>query len=469
MWCHGLNEHNAPCILLQSVEMPRLTAGDVPLPVISQILQHVPLRQRLSSCALVCSTWAAAAAAATNSINIEILPKQLPALGLWMQQHGKYVQHLQVKQRGLNVFTSEPTNLIQLHLPAHQLMQLTSLQVKGFVPRLQLSVLKKALQSQAAANSSGLAAASGSKGAAAGRGSSRGRGSRRRGRGTRGSRVLQGGSNRCNDSSNTALAALQPLPNLQQLHLLVPMQSTKTILQFSQCASVTQLKLEALGFRDCPVTQEPPDQTRKVSALLSSLTQLQDLSVSHMTVNVHALPALSSSSLTALRLDTTTDTSIWELRPICIPLNPMLPQLAQLRVLHITRNDFNAAVLAGMPHLQELELRGAWLRSNTGAAEDDYADEGGDGYVMPEAVLMTALAKLQHMRHLVVNPTVHLPLRHNPMLSTALMTSSHLTHLQVCYCEHAPWEMSITPHMFPHGRQWQHLQKLHLETGTSKP
>jgi hypothetical protein len=278
----------------------------------------------------------------------------------------------------------------------------------------------------------------------------------------------QHGSSGGINSSITAVTALQPLPQLQQLHLAVPLTSTKAMLQFTQCVSVTQLKLEGLGFRDCPVNADPPDQTRKVSALLSRLTQLQALSVKHLTLNDTALTAISSSSLTALSLDKTVQNNPRDgwYKNVAIPTHPMPPQLAQLRVLHVTRDEFNASVLACMQQLQEIVLDSAWLTSGTNGVVDN--DERSAANVQPEAVLMTALAKLQHLRHLDVHPTVETPRRHDPMLYTALTASSHLTYLNVGYYEAGPWEAGMTRHVFPDNRQWQHLQELHLYVGTSK-
>lgn len=44
------------------------SANALPLAVLSHILQYVPLKQRLGHCALVSTAWAAAAAAATTTI-----------------------------------------------------------------------------------------------------------------------------------------------------------------------------------------------------------------------------------------------------------------------------------------------------------------------------------------------------------------------------------------------------------------
>jgi hypothetical protein len=51
------------------------TAADqLPEALVARILQHVPLQQRLASCALVCKAWAPAAAAATNKLSLTVRP-----------------------------------------------------------------------------------------------------------------------------------------------------------------------------------------------------------------------------------------------------------------------------------------------------------------------------------------------------------------------------------------------------------
>lgn len=70
--------------------------SDLPKPPLHSILRHVPQRQRLghtSSCALVCISWAEAAAAATDSIVLEECADAI-SLQLWLQQHGSSITQL---------------------------------------------------------------------------------------------------------------------------------------------------------------------------------------------------------------------------------------------------------------------------------------------------------------------------------------------------------------------------------------
>jgi len=71
-----------------------LDLSKVPLDVITVLLQHTDLQQRFT-CARVCSDWAKAAAAATNSIVKHDL-RDLTQLQQWLEQHGSHIEVLQL-------------------------------------------------------------------------------------------------------------------------------------------------------------------------------------------------------------------------------------------------------------------------------------------------------------------------------------------------------------------------------------
>lgn len=99
----------------------------LPVAVVANILQHVPQNQRLSSCALVCSSWATAAAAATTQLRRDTqLPlAKLSALGKWLEQHAKQMVSLD-----LSLYSAQVTG-VPLQLPYHDLVQLTRLHLIG--------------------------------------------------------------------------------------------------------------------------------------------------------------------------------------------------------------------------------------------------------------------------------------------------------------------------------------------------
>ena len=66
--------------------------------ILQIILSKVPQRHRLghgSCCALVCSSWAEAAAAATDNIQLEQCAST-DSLQLWLHRHGRYVTNMHV-------------------------------------------------------------------------------------------------------------------------------------------------------------------------------------------------------------------------------------------------------------------------------------------------------------------------------------------------------------------------------------
>ena len=72
--------------------------SDLAGPALQLIFKHLPQRHRLghgSCCALVCSSWAAAAAAATGSIVLEQCA-DTDSLQLWLHRHGHNLTQLHV-------------------------------------------------------------------------------------------------------------------------------------------------------------------------------------------------------------------------------------------------------------------------------------------------------------------------------------------------------------------------------------
>jgi hypothetical protein len=66
---HLVNSSDNLVWRLCNTDSAAMTSVELPWGVLIHILQHVPLQQRLSSCAVVCKAWAAAAVAATSSIS----------------------------------------------------------------------------------------------------------------------------------------------------------------------------------------------------------------------------------------------------------------------------------------------------------------------------------------------------------------------------------------------------------------
>lgn len=101
------------------------TIESLSVALLGEVLQHVPLQQRMAHCALVSTTWAAAADAATVSVSVKPDPAGVSALQSWLQHNGRQVVALTVAHRGF----SDPVG--QLQLPCAELLQLTRLEASG--------------------------------------------------------------------------------------------------------------------------------------------------------------------------------------------------------------------------------------------------------------------------------------------------------------------------------------------------
>jgi hypothetical protein len=101
-------------------------APALPKEVLVSILQQLPLPQRLT-CALVCNTWAAAAAAVPTAVSTQ----------LRSNEHCQQLQHWLSKHAGLVVSLNNPPHLYRtgdpggswspLQLPVHKFVRLRSL------------------------------------------------------------------------------------------------------------------------------------------------------------------------------------------------------------------------------------------------------------------------------------------------------------------------------------------------------
>lgn len=73
-----------------------MSCKDLPHELWVQVLQHVPVQQRLSSCALFCQKLSRAATAATQSLQHELAgtPQHLAAFLGWTSSHGSLLTTL---------------------------------------------------------------------------------------------------------------------------------------------------------------------------------------------------------------------------------------------------------------------------------------------------------------------------------------------------------------------------------------
>jgi hypothetical protein len=84
---------------MQARRLQQASDPDLPFQVLVQILAYVPVEHRLSSCATVCKSWAAAAAAATIDIVIcddSFSAEATQSLSNWLEQHPSDVVSIRV-------------------------------------------------------------------------------------------------------------------------------------------------------------------------------------------------------------------------------------------------------------------------------------------------------------------------------------------------------------------------------------
>lgn len=88
-------------------------------------MQHVHLKQRLGTCALVCSSWQKAAVEATTSLKVGITNNSCKSLASWLNINGSSLHVLSIVQRQQSADNNQ--GRCQMLLNFHKLQQLRSL------------------------------------------------------------------------------------------------------------------------------------------------------------------------------------------------------------------------------------------------------------------------------------------------------------------------------------------------------
>jgi hypothetical protein len=214
----------------------------LPTALLTRVLQALPQRERLASCATVCSSWAAAAAAATVEVDLKVVRKtDLPAFQPWLNKHAGQL----VSLKGTGSWSIDRHGT--LCLPTGQLQQLS---------RLDLSGLELQLETLNAGSSSG-------------------------------------------SSSTSSCTAAPMLPRLQQIRLQHCGLRCGTLEQLAQLAGVTRLKLKVLTCSLKHIRHED------VEFMLQGLPNLAHVSLAFIPYpddRSPGIPALPAASLTSLTL-----------------------------------------------------------------------------------------------------------------------------------------------------------------------
>lgn len=288
----------------------------LPTALLPQVLQHLPQQPRFEHAALVNSTWAAAAAAATTSISMDNLSaQQLPALQAWMAQHSSQLQELCLSNPDRqHAFPKCP-------LPCAGLVQLTALHLYNLDYQLQLPGLPAPLDSGRHSSSADAAPAAA---AAAG--------------------ATNVGSSKAGSSAGSQATA-PVLPQLARLTAQADFSTTSSFLQLAAATALTHLEL-----RDCwsltpsaaddwmsmlDRDEQQPQLEQALSSLLQQLPRLQELWLSDLPASVVEVGLEGAAGcLTELRIDGPRCNRYMDLGgAACTPKR--MQHLTALRSLHI--------------------------------------------------------------------------------------------------------------------------------------
>jgi len=402
----------------------------LPLEQLAQVLQYVPFKERLSSCALVHSSWRAAAAEATTEISLPLFRDNSNSLSAWLQSHCSKVRVTKL------VIGSSVTSLGLMRLPLIHLQ---------YLQRLELWCVP--WESAPASGSS--------------------------------QQPLQSHSP-CS-SGQQALLQGSALPSLASLTALTRLDLTGASVRLDGLEALTGLKELYISIgpfisiypswsshSGFPSAVSDPDFNSAEALLAAALPKLQHLTRLDLEGRICSSTALAQVS-TMQRLKSL------DLKNTAIGSLPTMPQsLTQLDVQLIERSPvvFTSSSPHGSPQLTGLQRL---ILSGAGAVEATLL-EGMVGLrqvsldvqrfaaVSPEAqplLVFSTLTALEALR--LLNPVKQGKVK--PAEAAALTTSSHLTYLDLgsrydsLRLREAHYEA-----MFPPGRQQQQLQELHCGT-----
>lgn len=395
----------------------------LPSPLLTQILRHLPLNQRLRA-GLVCVAFRDAASAATTELQHTIdNADSAPGLQSWVTKHADQLVSLELSKPPVGFLAAR----IKLALPWKGLCRLQILILHNIEVPLIASAVAPSLQ-------------------------------------------LQPGS------AGSSEAGRPLLPLLKQLSLdSCRLHSVDCLLQLCGGNGLTSLTLSGW----CPFHYSSSKQHGSFgAAIVSMLQRLRGLQVLHLTYensgsvdseSIAAISAMKQLRDLRLRLGITffnsstscfadLPTSLTRLELIGMQNAPIatlppggLPQLSKLLRMRLDRCVLLPAVLGSVAQLQHLELHECALLPREG-----FLDEQG----VAVAALMQALAGLSSLRHLQLCSilTAEPPRSH----LSALTASSHLTALVLQGIMFQPLAMGALQHILPAGRQFSQLHTLEL-------
>lgn len=384
-------------------------AVQLPEAVIVRVLQHLPLQQRLT-CTLVGRSWAAAAAASTTAIDVNIQDaysrKKCKSMVKWMQQHGQQLTSIKAIQP--SSIESPDTGMVvcwqrgDMVIPCGIATQLSSLVLYGFRLNLDLgdAVLPEGKRSFFPPSAPDYRFGPDSDGS----GSDDGFGydvddlyMPDKQLGAAAAAAAAGEAPSSNAAQAPAAAPLLPL--LQELQLERCQPTVRTFMLLPSLKALTKLQFVDVDYSYLKLGRPPtghPFGDDIMPQILQQLTLLQDLEISGSLREGNAAPGLRDGSLDGLS---------------------SLQRLQRLR-LEVPRELDHSVFSRLPPSLTALELQGA---------------PGGDGWldIRDQPLFLQGLTSLQHLwlRSILI-PTSRL---------TVLTSSSSLTSLHVENVVGHPW------------------------------
>jgi hypothetical protein len=403
----------------------------------AQILSRVPLSERLTQCALVCRSWASAAALATEHVRVKLRADTLPAFQSWMQLHAAQLLSLQLTASG-SLWPSKELRVLQL--PLQDFSQLQQLELDYF--RLCLPCNEVSSRTS--------------------------RTSRR--------------------AAQTAL-----MPSLQQLKLVdVELANIRSLLQLTWAPQLTSLEVSGLMVKGLKYSSPCAEHKNKAAAvqqvaqafesMLAQLPRLSVLEVPGLPVSKAAAQAMGRlqglqqlgyahlthmplldlqllpSSITQLSLD---GNSVKHFDDSTTLPQQLPQQLTGLLRLELEWCRVPATVFGSITQLQALHLNSCRVLPLSLGGEFDH--EG-----LP--ALLDALPKLtclQDFELYRISPDEAII---NLQRFSALTASSHLTRLVLGREQDQPLpEAAALQHMFPAGRPALQLRELSITPGGPGP
>lgn len=403
-------------------------APELPTVLLAQVLQHLPLQQRLKHAWLVSKAWQAAACAATTELQCSVKPGTAAALQAWISKHAAQLVSLNLSagSRG-DVLLNLPFE----RLRNMQILVLECVQLPAVAPSTNSSPADDAPQLEQAGSATPLLPQL---------------------------RRLELRS--CKLHSMECALHLAGSTHLTCL-VVVPDGNSSTPTPSPANAAIVSLlrhQQQRLRVLHLPIIRVHAVGSDVIAAV-TAMQQLQDLSLTLGSGACGSRLAGLPSTLTRLALtdsrevdrggviDAASETSVNN--PTLPPQG--LPHLSFLQHLKLDECRIEAAVLRSMPQLRHLELHGRLL------PYDDY-------FPTQEAIaaLLQALSTLTRLQHLSLSG-LGLSDAEPPYAAFSALTlsSDHLTELKVTDNGGPPLPThGVMEHMFPSGRQLSGLRRL---------